>query len=122
MTTLLSFPVEFQQGMKARGDILCDTGQECSGSVGRRCGKTIRFTCGLRSMRKRRKRSIAAALELQRLMHETGGARLLQSQDASSIFIDGKQSAKEHFGYTDGFGNPDFKGARTRTACPARAS
>src|ERR1700724_2566762 len=26
MATLLSFPVEFQQGMKARGDILYDTG------------------------------------------------------------------------------------------------
>jgi Dyp-type peroxidase family len=44
-------------------------------------------------------------------MQQTGGAKLLQAQDAGLIFIDGKKTTKEHFGYTDGFGNPDFKGA-----------
>jgi len=44
-------------------------------------------------------------------MDSTGGARLLQSQDASAIVCNGKPSSQEHFGYTDGFGNPDFKGA-----------
>jgi Dyp-type peroxidase family len=58
----------------------------------------------------------SAALEEQcalllRIMQQTGGAKLLQAQDAGLIFIDGKKTTKEHFGYTDGFGNPDFKGA-----------
>ena len=47
---------------------------------------------------------------LLRLMDETGGARLLQPQDACAIYLQDKPSPKEHFGYTDGFGNPDFKG------------
>ena len=37
------------------------------------------------------------------------------------IFINGKPSTKEHFGYTDGFGNPDFK-ASSATASPGKAS
>jgi hypothetical protein len=44
-------------------------------------------------------------------MEQSNGAKLLQAQDASAVFIDGNPTAKEHFGYTDGFGNPDFKGA-----------
>ena len=49
--------------------------------------------------------------EMQRIMEQTGGARLRQAQDAKAVFIDGKPTSKEHFGYTDGFGNPDFDGA-----------
>jgi Dyp-type peroxidase family len=49
--------------------------------------------------------------EMQQLMLETGGAQLLQSQDACAIWLNGRFSTSEHFGYTDGFGNPDFKGA-----------
>ena len=49
--------------------------------------------------------------EMESIMQQTGGARLLQAQDAQAIFIDGKPCTKEHFGYTDGFGNPDFDGA-----------
>jgi hypothetical protein len=48
---------------------------------------------------------------LQQTMLETDGAKILQAQDASAVFIDGQPTSKEHFGYTDGFGNPDFKGA-----------
>jgi Dyp-type peroxidase family len=44
-------------------------------------------------------------------MDQSGGAKLVQAQDACAVFIDGKPTSKEHFGYTDGFGNPDFKGA-----------
>jgi Dyp-type peroxidase family len=44
-------------------------------------------------------------------MRATGGARLLEAQDACAIYLKDKPSTQEHFGYTDGFGNPDFKGA-----------
>src|SRR5262249_12979125 len=39
------------------------------------------------------------------------GAKLLQAQDACAIYRDGKPTPNEHFGYRDGFGNPDFKRA-----------
>jgi Dyp-type peroxidase family len=108
--TLLTFPVEFQQGMRARADILYDAGKNAPQhwdpvwrddrvhvwlAVNAQTPGALEQKCDL----------------LLRIMDQTGGAKLLQAQDACAIFIDGKPTTKEHFGYTDGFGNPDFKGA-----------
>ena len=110
MATLLSFPVEFQQGMRARGDILYDTGLNAPDHWDE-VWQTGRVHVWLAVNAQTPEALSAACVELDRLMRETGGAQLLQSQDASAVFIDGKPTPKEHFGYTDGFGNPDFKGA-----------
>ena len=110
MPTLLSFPVEFQQGMKARGDILYDTGLNAPDhwdTVWRE--EQVHVWLAVHAQTPEALENRCA--EMQRLMDESQGARLLQSQPAGSIFIDGKPCTKEHFGYTDGFGNPDFKGA-----------
>lgn len=110
LASLLSFPVEFQQGMKARGDILYDTGKNGPShwdavwndgrvhawlAVNARTAEALQERCA----------------GMQQLITETGGARLLQAQDACAIYIKDKPSTQEHFGYTDGFGNPDFDGA-----------
>lgn len=111
---LLSFPVEFVQGMKARAPILEDSGNsaperwdpvwrdsqvhvwvgiygESPAVLARRC--TI----------------------LRQFLEETGGARILYEQDASALpDTNGGYGTKEHFGYTDGFGNPDFDGAERK--------
>ena len=108
--TLLSFPVEFQQGMRARGDILYDTGKnspEHWDPIWRENRVHVWLAVNAQT---------SAALDHQcnvllQMMDQTRGAKLLQPQDASAVFIDGKPTSKEHFGYTDGFGNPDFKGA-----------
>ncbi len=110
VSTLLSFPVEFQQGMKARGDILYDTGLNAPNHWDE-VWQTDQVHVWLAVNAQTPEALSAACVELDGLMHETGGARLLQSQDAAAVFIDGKPSTREHFGYTDGFGNPDFKGA-----------
>jgi Dyp-type peroxidase family len=109
IATLISFPVEFQQGMQARGGILGDTGVnsvEGWDEVWRE-GK-VHAWLGIHAL------SLdalgARSTEMQSLIAETGGARLLGSQDAASIVMDGKVTAKEHFGFTDGFGNPDYLG------------
>ncbi len=109
--TLLSFPVEFVQGMKARGNILGDVGRNSPErwdpvwrdrmvhvwlGVNARCAEALDARCA----------------EMQKLMDETGGARLLQGQDAKAIDLEGKPSSTEHFGFRDGFGNPDFEGAQ----------
>jgi deferrochelatase/peroxidase EfeB len=44
------------------------------------------------------------------LIETTGGATVLGHQDAAAVVIDGKPTTKEHFGFTDGFGNPDYLG------------
>ncbi len=53
--------------------------------------------------------------ELQKLMDATRGATTIGSQDAGQLKIDGQYTTKEHFGYTDGFGNPDYLGVERDT-------
>ena len=52
---------------------------------------------------------------IQSALDETGGATLLDCQEAAAVVIDGKPTTKEHFGFTDGFGNPDYLGVERST-------
>ncbi len=106
---LLSFPVEFQQGMKARADILYDTGSNAPEKWDPLWGENVHVWLAVNGDELSNVENRCA--EMQRLIGETGGARVLDKQDANAISIDGKATTQEHFGYTDGFGNPDFKGA-----------
>ncbi len=109
LATLLSFPLEFQQGMKARGLILGDTGANAPerwDAVWREGRVHAWLAINAREAGALDDRSGA----MHELMQKTGGASLLQSQDAGAISLGGKFTSKEHFGYTDGFGNPDFLG------------
>jgi Dyp-type peroxidase family len=112
--SLLSFPVEFVQGMKARGDILGDTGTndpEKWDAVWR--DGLVDIWLAVNS--KTTETLEARCADLQKLMTDTGGARMIASQDAGAFRIDDHWSPKEHFGYTDGFGNPDFLGVERDT-------
>lgn len=112
--TLLSFPVEFVQGMKARGPILNDTGRSAPANWDPVwCEGCVHAWVGIYA-------ESAEILEMRcdrllRIMEETGGARHLYTQDAGALKIDGQYTTKEHFGYTDGFGNPDFEGANRKS-------
>jgi Dyp-type peroxidase family len=108
--SLLSFPIEFQQGMRERKDILGDSGKNApenwdaawlTGHIHAWLGVYGRTPEDLEDR----------CTDMLRMMEETQGAQMLQAQDACAISIAGKPSPKEHFGYRDGFGNPDFKGA-----------
>jgi Dyp-type peroxidase family len=114
LATLISFPPEFQLGMKARADILGDIGlnaPEHWDEVWRDGQVHVWLAINAQT---------PAALEtcfaqVAALLHETGGATLLGSQDAGLIPVDGQFTTKEHFGYTDGFGNPDYLGVCRNT-------
>jgi Dyp-type peroxidase family len=109
IATLITFPVEFQEGMQARGGILGDTGVnsvEHWDKVWREGGVHALLAINAVS----REALDGQTAMMQALMGETGGARILDSQDAASIVVDGKVTLKEHFGFTDGFGNPDYLG------------
>ena len=112
--TLLSFPVEFLQGMKNRADILGDTGinsPEHWDQIWRENG--VHAWLGINGQ------SLAAldtcCNQIRALLQSTGGAIELASQDAAAIMNDGKPTTREHFGYTDGFGNPDYLGVERST-------
>src|SRR5579863_4099402 len=112
--TLLSFPLEFQQGMRKRAAILGDTGANAPehwDELWR--GDPVHAWLGINAQ------SIEAleyrASELQSLIEETRGATPLAAQDAAAIAVAGRPTTREHFGYTDGFGNPDFIGVERST-------
>jgi Dyp-type peroxidase family len=107
--TLLTFPVEFQQGMKKRSAILGDTGvnsPEHWDEYWRTC--QVHAWIGINAQSP--EALDAACADLTALLEETHAATILGSQDASAVVIDGKPTTREHFGYTDGFGNPDYLG------------
>ena len=110
--TLLSFPVEFVQGMKARAPILEDTGRSAPETwdpvwLESQVHAWVGIYGASPAVLDRR------CAVLRKFLEDTGGARILYEQDAS-LLPDPRGNgygAKEHFGYTDGFGNPDFEGA-----------
>jgi Dyp-type peroxidase family len=109
LATLISFPQEFQLGMKARGTILGDVGpnsHEHWDKVWREGGVHVWLAINALSPD-----ALAGCFErMQTLLEETGGVALLDFQDAGAIRINAQFTSKEHFGYTDGFGNPDYLG------------
>jgi Dyp-type peroxidase family len=106
--SLLSFPVEFVQGMKARAAILSDTGRNAPHYWDPVWHEGVHAWLGvfgqaLPDLERR-------VSELHALLEESGGAAVIGSQDAAALEINGQFTSKEHFGYTDGFGNPEFLG------------
>ena len=111
--TLISFPVEFQQGMKQRAGILGDTGlnaPEHWDAIWH--DDKVHAWLGIQGLTA--EALDARGAEILRELEETG-VTLVGSQDAAGQLVDGKQTAKEHFGYTDGFGNPDYLGIERTT-------
>jgi Dyp-type peroxidase family len=107
--SLLSFPVEFLQGMKARGDVLGDigvNGPEHWDAIWREEQAHVWLAVNALSPE-----ALGNACDtIQELVAKAGGVRIAGQQDAVAIKVDGKFCTKEHFGYTDGFGNPDYLG------------
>jgi Dyp-type peroxidase family len=109
LATLISFPPEFQLGMKARGTILGDIGLNSHEHWDEvwRAGHVHAWL----AINAANPEALASCFaEMQRLLEETGGASLLDYQDAGALRIGGEFTTQEHFGYADGFGNPDYLG------------
>jgi Dyp-type peroxidase family len=107
--SLQSFPCEFVQGMKERGAILGDTGLN-SPDHWEPVWRDESVDAWLGVYAESLPELDQQCADLTTLMNATGGAVVIGSQDAGVLVIDGKITTKEHFGYTDGFGNPDYVG------------
>jgi len=108
VASLASFPPEFQEGMKSRAALLGDTG-ECAPNQWDEPwhGSTVHIlvTCYARV----RETLTGHCSELRRLAPE-GVHELVPHQEAGLLFVDGKRTRKEHFGFDDGLSNPDVEG------------
>ncbi len=109
LATLITFPVEFQQGMRQRAEILNDTGINAPDrwdplwQTGH-----VHVWLGINGQTVQALDACQAAV--QSALDDRGGATLLCAQDAAAEFVDGKPTTSEHFGFTDGFGNPEYLG------------
>jgi len=107
--TLVTFPVEFQQGMKERAAVLGDAGvnsPEHWDEVWREGRVHAWIGINGRSAEALEKRSI----ELYSIIEQSAGVVVVDTQDAAAQMMDGKPTTSEHFGFTDGFGNPEYEG------------
>jgi Dyp-type peroxidase family len=121
--SLQTFPDEFAMGMRARRDILGDDGASAPerwDPIWQR-DEPVDIMIALNGQDEaaleRRYQEIAAlaAASSEGVLLLTGhrganGVDDLPYQPACAIYVDGQPSAKEHFGYTDGIGDPFFKG------------
>jgi Dyp-type peroxidase family len=111
---LLSFPVEFQQGMRHRAGILGDGGVNAPDhwdGVWR--DDHVHAWIGVNGLSMQALEANCA--NILSLVEETGGATVVDTQDAAAVVMNGKPCTSEHFGYTDGFGNPDYIGIERST-------
>ncbi len=110
--SLASFPGAFQQGMKARATLNHDTG--CS-DPGR--WDEVWRTGAVHLLLSIYGRDLGALEErtsrIEQAVDASGGVALVGRQDGGLFFIDGEYTQREHFGYRDGFGNPDVAGTGT---------
>ncbi|WP_417317505.1 Dyp-type peroxidase [Emcibacter sp.] len=121
-SSIRTFPVAYQEGMKARADILGDTGSsapdkwdDCwKGDVHILLSINARTVTPLKELSEiteAEKKYLHDHYEaLKHLWEASGGVEWLGEQDGNVLFYDGHPCAKEHFGFTDGIGNPAFSG------------
>ncbi len=122
--SLQSFPDDFAMGMRGRRDILGDDGKSAPENWDPIWNKNTEQVAIFVGINGQTKNAIENAYALiQKKLYEAGegvlqlaghtgdgGVNNLPYQDASAVFENGTPTAKEHFGYTDGIGEPFFKG------------
>ena len=109
LATLITFPVEFQQGMRLRAELLGDTGLNAPDRWDSLWHEDhVHVWLGINGQTAEALDACQAAV--QSTLDETGGATLLGFQNAAAQVINGKPTTSEHFGFTDGFGNPEYLG------------
>jgi Dyp-type peroxidase family len=101
------FPVEFRDGMKARAELLVDRGvSDPENWEEPWAGDGVHMWVGISANSASERDNRFDWVESKRA--DLRGVELAGYQDAGKLTIDGQLSPKEHFGYTDGIGNPDI--------------
>ena len=127
--SLIGFPMEFVMGMKKRKDILGDDGRSAPAHwdpIWRDSRETDRYKDVhiWISINGQAMENVQQRYEwLQQLVTQSAGgvailsghrgddgADQLPFQDVHAVFENGQPTSKEHFGYTDGIGDPVFAG------------
>jgi Dyp-type peroxidase family len=132
LRSLKGFPVDFTMGMKARSGILGDTGISSpehwddiwkSKQVHAWVAINGRDSDGIELEFKNFEGLVGQHPDGVQILAGNRGPNgsALNFQDASAVFENGRPTAKEHFGFTDGISNPYFAGCgNSPTRIPGR--
>jgi Dyp-type peroxidase family len=127
--SLIGFPMEFVMGMKKRKDILGDDGKSAPDhwdpiwreNREKDKHKDVHVFVSINGQSQADVQNSYEWLQ-QLVTHSAGAVAILSGnrgddgnehlpfQDVHAVFEDGKPTSKEHFGYTDGIGDPVFEG------------
>ncbi len=108
--TLAAMPSEFQEGMLARSTNLNHVRKNAPENwddIWREGRTHVLLSINALSGEIREEFSH----QLQQIIEHHRGLRVLKAQDGAALVVDGVTTSKEHFGYTDGIGNPDVQGS-----------
>jgi Dyp-type peroxidase family len=108
--TVQTFPGEFLEGMAKRASILGDIGASAPERWDPIWNGRVDVLVMINAMtvhdREERYRAVRAIAEA------TGGATFVADQDGAALVVNGSFAAVEHFGFADGFAQPDFIGGQ----------
>ncbi len=109
-SALNSFPIEFVEGMAKRSAILGDTGPSAPERWDSLWRERIDISMQINALSSSgRERGFAAVMTAAQASQ---GVALVGFQDASALIVNGAPAPIEHFGFTDGFSQPDFIGGQ----------
>jgi Dyp-type peroxidase family len=107
------FPLEFREGMRERAPVLVDRGESGPDKWETPWADDgVHLWVGISANTGGEREARFAWVEARRA--SLPGVVLVGTQDAGKLVIDGQYSPKEHFGYTDGIGNPSIAGVPGR--------
>ncbi|MDX1489903.1 MAG: Dyp-type peroxidase [Pseudohongiellaceae bacterium] len=109
--TLSSFPNEFMQGMAERALTLGDVEESSPEHWDEVWQKNVD---ALVSIYGQTDNDCEAHMEQLGAIAEACGVSIIGSQRAGKLTVDGSLSSKEHFGFTDGIAQPEFKHSHSR--------
>jgi Dyp-type peroxidase family len=108
--TLATFPDDFKEGMAARAGQLWDKGESAPAHW-----EPLWRDRGVHVWASFNAQSTAVLDErhqwLRDRISEANGVTALAAQDAAQLVVGGRHTRKEHFGFTDGFGDPEIAGS-----------
>jgi Dyp-type peroxidase family len=111
--SLASFPPDFQQGMRARADLLGDTGDSDPKYWDPSWkSEPIHLVVMVYATDETKRDARCGEIENVVLTINSGAAAIesLQHQSAQWLVVAGTRTRKEHFGFVDGISNPDVEG------------
>lgn len=111
LATINSFPVEFLEGMAARATALGDVGDSAPDKWEAMWQGRVDLWMSINALTQVDREQRYA--QLVDIVSATEGAEILGYQNGDSLVIDGNPCAKEHFGYSDGYSQPDFYGSHS---------